>query len=773
LIQAVLRALGKSKGRVTVVFATSAVSADAQVSYLRANLDLPIWLFTTKSPSPAIASQCERVVIASSTIALWLRAQRDLWPHQVALALVEWNGKPGAWPLKFAPFTIPFFRALIRNKDGGFFPGTPRMVSLYARLALQRMWSDANVRRRELGVGAALWIFAFVAQWFSPVSRFAFRRIRGNVHRKLCVPPAGEGIAHHRYKGREWDAHAILELLRHSAARYIFFQREDDRSDAAELIAAFRHPDTFAASRQTAVRAWRKLLFATAPFRALQPGEISRVYAPVSTAMLVDAAKLRALAFPALSSFGSNWYVLFHQAAAAGFSSYSLGSNDTRTQLAAVPFDEAEFVKTLFAEPALGELVPQNGPLARGNIAQSVLPGAGFRALPRVLVVSPYLPFPLSHGGAVRIWNICRSLAHRIDFVLLCFHEQADRVQYAKLQEVFREVYIVDIDEKYHHTAAPRQVNEYESSTMRELIGALCREYSFDVVQLEYTQMAGYLEAAGGTPAVLVEHDLTFTLYQQLGDREYHRWLHFERERLRAFPAVWTMSEFDRARAIAEGSSQQHTYAVPNGVDLQRFHCEPADPTSQRLLYVGSFRHLPNYLAFEELRARIMPEVWARFPSATLDVVAGPLHTDHWPGSREVDPRITVHGFVEDLLPLYTAAAIVLVPLPVSAGTNIKLMEALSCLRPVVTTPVGCAGLELVDGRDVLSRELGHAFSNGVCELLAHPEQRQALAANGLTQAQARFSWESIANAAYKSYEAISPSWPSSPPAPHPPSPPK
>ncbi len=489
--------------------------------------------------------------------------------------------------------------------------------------------------------------------------------------------------------------------------------------------------------------------------------------------MLVDAAKLRALTFPALSSFGSNWYVLFHQASAAGFRSYSLGSNNKPTELAAVPFDEAEFVKTLLAEPELGELSPQATSLARGNIAQSVVPGSGFRGLPRVLIVSPYLPFPLSHGGAVRIWNICRSLAHRIDFVLLCFREKSDHVQYAKLHEVFREVYVVDTDEKHRNPGRPKQVNEYESSTMRELIASLCREHRFHIVQLEYTQMAAYLEAASGTPAILVEHDLTFTLYQQLRDSEYERWLSFERERLHAFPAVWTMSEFDRARAISEGSSPQHTYAIPNGADLQRFNCRPPDPTSQRLLYVGSFRHRPNYLAFEELRARIMPAVWLKFPTATLDVVAGPLHTDHWPGSRELDPRIAVHGFVEDLLPLYNAAAIVLVPLPVSAGTNIKLMEALSCRRPVVTTPVGCAGLELVDGRDVLIRELGPPFSAAVCELLAHPEQRQALAANGLTQAQQRFSWDSIAEAAYKSYEAVNPSWPSSRPERHPLSPPK
>lgn len=749
----------------TVVFAATRASADAQVSYLRANLDLPVWLFCAAAPSPEIAAQCDRVVIALSATALWWQAQRELWPHQVALALTEWNGSKSFWLLKLAPFTIPFFRVLIRNQDGGYFPGTPRMVGLYARLKLRALFENSGVRTRELAFGSALWVFAFIAQWFSPLSRFVFCRIRGTSRAHTEANPQGEGFAIVRYKGREWDARAIQEVLRHSGARYILFQGEGDRSDAAELTALFEDATTFVVARQYAVRAWRKLLFATAPFRALQPGEACRVHAPVSAAMLVDAAKLRALSFPALSSYGSNWYVLFHQAAAAGWNSYSVGGTQKVTELAAVPFDEAEFVKTLLAEPGLRALTPQAPALTRGNISQSIEAGPGFRALPRVLVVSPYLPFPLSHGGAVRIWNLCRALSSRVDFVLLCFREQSDQVQYGKLHEVFREVYVVDIDEKHNDRALPKQVSEYESSTMRELIGSLCRKLRFDIVQLEYTQMAGYREAATGLPAILVEHDLTFTLYQQLGDREYKRWLQFEREHLQAFPAVWTMSELDRNRAIAEGSPEQRTYAVPNGVDLARFRCPAADPASRRVLYVGSFRHLPNYLAFEELRTRIMPAVWIKFPGAVLDVVAGPKHTEHWPGPRELDPRIAVHGFVEDLLPLYTSAAVVVVPLPVSAGTNIKLMEALSCGRAIVTTPVGCAGLELVDGRDVLIRELGAAFSEGVCDLLAHEPLRLTLAASGMAQAQQRFSWESIADEAYASYEEVSPSWPSSHPS--------
>jgi hypothetical protein len=51
---------------------------------------------------------------------------------------------------------------------------------------------------------------------------------------------------------------------------------------------------------------------------------------------------------------------------------------------------------------------------------------AATAARPRVLIASPYVPFPLSHGGAVRMYNLMRRAATWIDQVLVAFTETAD-----------------------------------------------------------------------------------------------------------------------------------------------------------------------------------------------------------------------------------------------------------------------------------------------------------------------------------------------------------
>jgi glycosyltransferase involved in cell wall biosynthesis len=297
------------------------------------------------------------------------------------------------------------------------------------------------------------------------------------------------------------------------------------------------------------------------------------------------------------------------------------------------------------------------------------------------------------------------------------------------------------------------------------LIADLCSSGRADLLQVEFTHMAHFRDASPRTPAILVEHDLTFTLYRQFAKRnpgkaalqEYERWLDYERRWMARYDAVWTMSEQDRRQAVSEGAPERRTVTVANGVDLARFAPAPA-PATQEVLYVGSFRHLPNIIGFEKLRHEVMPIVWRRFGHARLRVVAGPDPEQYWRSflnreyPRDLDPRIRLHAFVEDLRPLYAGCSVVAVPLEVSAGTNIKVMEAMACGRPVVSTPAGCAGLDVDDGRDALIRETPEAFAQAICDLLADPVSGAAIAAAARATVERRFSWDSIAQCAYRSY---------------------
>src|SRR5207248_9954336 len=135
-------------------------------------------------------------------------------------------------------------------------------------------------------------------------------------------------------------------------------------------------------------------------------------------------------------------------------------------------------------------------------------------------------------------------------------------------------------------------IHEYRSPAMREALAAEKRAFGYELLQVEYTQLAEY----GGD--ILVEHDVTFDLFTQVARRAHTlsaawdawRWRRFETAAIRRYRSVVVMSEKD-AELLKTG------VVLENGVDLERFRPEPETP-GERLLFIGSFRHFPNVAAY-------------------------------------------------------------------------------------------------------------------------------------------------------------------------------
>jgi len=782
-VRGLLRFLGKSGNKVAVVFGSSQESCHKAVLHLRNGAPgVPVVLFATVKPLAVTAALCECVVVRSRALELVMAAERDLWRRSVAISVGAWSGERRQWLVKWAPFLIPPFRVLLLNGHGDFLPGTPRHILAHAL----RVWRDRGTRfgqgAREAvhsasDCGRTVWRKTIHLGLLAAASVL---RLAGYPHRRWyqrwrrtgtlalsTQASARGGIAEFTQSGAHWDGAALERFAESTNARWIYWRQGGGNGDeTSELTGPFTDSRAFAVSRQRYFRAWKPSLLPTAPFRTLQAGEASRVLAPVAPAVLVDRQKLLALGIPRCHLAETAWMLCFWKAAAAGWRAFSVGQDQALSEEPDRPVQETEFLLRMAMDPALRRLAPAEPELARGSIAfaprgECVAARAGDR--PKVLLVSPFLPFPLSHGGAVRIYNLCRRLASRVDFVLIALREKDEGVEYARLQEIFREVYVVDIDERASGDAEwPGQVRQSQSQPLRALIAEVVREWRPDLLQIEYTHMAAYRECAPDVPALLVEHDLTFSLYGQLAEerpgeearREYLRWLAFERRWLADYDGVWTVSPDDCRRAITEGGrSEEDTFLVPNGVDTRRFAACKERAGALEILYVGSFRHLPNVLGFEHLRREIMPRVWERFPEARLRVVAGKDFERYWIG--RCDSRIDLQGFVEDLRPRYASASVVVVPLGVSAGTNIKVLEAMACGKAVVSTPAGCAGLGLHEGQDVLIRAGWEGFAEAVCELLERPGERARLGSHARRTAELRFGWEKIADEAYGSYMAL------------------
>ena len=771
--------LGAGRPRVLAVIATTQAEAARGVRHaLTANSPHPVYVWCAEAGSgPADAAR----YFPNATGASLRRDLRGLWP---ALSIVFWSGKFGFAGLKSAPFLAPPFRVVIGNEAGGFFSPRPLPLAKHfarrlrdgvvwvARRVKDEAWSllyRVGERLRDvlmLLVSGGLLVLAAVAQLTPPGARYFMSRMSGGKPEpQVLTPPRDGSCVEVAMPVRLWPRKALARAVAASQAEFIVLRARGETASAEPLIEMALGTNAFAVARQQAFAGWRARVATKHPFRRLQPGEASEVFAPHGTLIVMRRSTLAEWGVPRAWTAGTALLLLYWRAAAADYASYALGDESRVGDEPAMALEDAEFVVRLGMSAALRALAPMEPERRRGNIA--FLQPAKFveQGRPRVLVVSPYLPFPLSHGGAVRIYNLCRELAGEVDFHLVCFREANEVVRYDELQRIFRSVQVVDIDEEPVESELPKQVAGYQSGAMAGLIRRSAR--GCDLVQFEYTQMALYREFAGPVPAILVEHDITWTLYRQLADaapddagakEQYDLWLRFETNALRKADAVWTMSEADYLLADAAGARKIRL--VPNGVDLQRYQPEPRGPQTQTILFVGSFRHLPNLLAFEALRGRIMPEVWKVFPDAKLHAIAGPRHKRAATlakkrGVLTPDSRVRIEGFVEDVRPAYRDCTVVAVPVPVSAGTNIKVVEAMAAGRAVVSNAVGCQGLGLADGEDLLVREIGPEFAQGITALLSDRDLCERIALHGRRTVERRFGWDRIAREGLACYREL------------------
>jgi len=393
--------------------------------------------------------------------------------------------------------------------------------------------------------------------------------------------------------------------------------------------------------------------------------------------------------------------------------------------------------------------------LAAGSGSVAVFPGRRRDpSKPLIFVLSAYLPWPLSHGGAVRMYNLMRRAAAEFDQVLIAFTPKLGPPA-REILDFCTEVILVAREGTHLRpmTARPEVVEEHDQPAFHAALRLARERHQPRLVQMEFTQMGLYAGDCAGLPTVLVEHDITLDLYRQLLEereswetrQQWRRWERFERELWRRVGCVVAMSQRDAA--MVEGA--RRVEVIENGVDLERFSPAASAPEPGRLLFIGSFAHLPNLLGLAAFLKDAWPELRAR--GAVLHVIAGAnpehyldLYKDRVQASLD-DPQIELEAYVADVRPAYARAELVVAPLLASAGTNIKILEAMAMGKAIVATRAAVHGLEIEPGREACIVPGVPSMAEAALALMADPARRRSMEQAARRKAEKRYGWDGIA----------------------------
>ncbi|MCK4546254.1 MAG: glycosyltransferase [Candidatus Eisenbacteria sp.] len=393
----------------------------------------------------------------------------------------------------------------------------------------------------------------------------------------------------------------------------------------------------------------------------------------------------------------------------------------------------------------------------------------------KILFVATEIPSPEGGGGLIANYYHLRGLieaGHRV--VLVCLVPGGVPADAPRIEGVERTVLVPGVSPTTTwrffsnlFEKEPVPIRKYMRVKAGSVIRSLDEEYRFDVAHLASLHTAHLLESRGTAaryPVVLYEHniqsrvhELFYHMQRRAGRRWYARlqWrkmLKYEAEVCGRLDRVLTFSEAD-ADALSALSPRSRVSWLPLSVDaLSLSEISAAEDID--LLWIGSLRWLPNVDSLEWFVDEILPRILHFRPMATV-AIAGSSPPPWLKSIAQRGPGIRILGEVENAHDLMARSRIVLVPLRIGSGVRVKIIEALAMKRAVLSTTLGCEGIEVEPGKHLVVADEPDDFAREAIRLLEDENRRRELGARGQELVLARHDYRKVGQEMSALYQSL------------------
>ncbi len=394
-----------------------------------------------------------------------------------------------------------------------------------------------------------------------------------------------------------------------------------------------------------------------------------------------------------------------------------------------------------------------------------------------VLFATTRIPFPPWEGHQIRTYNLLKSVSGVHDVHLISFvRKDEDRAHAEHLRGICASVELVEIPAEQN----PQQfvstllkgmlfekayvVRKYFSPRMVEKIQQHISQLSPDLIHLDMLPLAQYLPFCGEIPVILNEHNVESLLARRRSGNGHtvfsrsffssqaKKLCRFEAWACRSVDQVLACSRED-AVALREMGGGRSVEVIANGVDIGYFRPRQVpDYDRYNMVFVGGMGWFPNRDGMEFFLHKVMPLVCRQVPQATCTIV-GKADGLHIP-TRLVS-RIRLTGFVEDLRPWVQRAGVYIIPLQVGSGTRLKLLEAMAMAKPVVSTAIGCEGVEVEHNKHLLIADKPEEMANAIVQLMRDPGLAAQLGQQAFRRAVERYDWKVLGDRLLGVYQSV------------------
>jgi glycosyltransferase involved in cell wall biosynthesis len=287
----------------------------------------------------------------------------------------------------------------------------------------------------------------------------------------------------------------------------------------------------------------------------------------------------------------------------------------------------------------------------------------------------------------------------------------------------------------------------------------------YDLVICDFLQSTLNTQDITGVPRLLFQHNVEAQITKRHLTRskniisrlfwtlQHKRMYRHEGEMCREFDGTIVVSEEDK-RLIKQWYSAKNIYTIPTGVDTDYYLPSYNVKNVYQLVFTGSMDWLPNDDAIFWFISEIYPEIKKKIPQTNL-VIVGRNPSKRIEKIIKQYSDITLTGWVEDTRPYISESSVYIVPIRIGGGTRMKIYEALSMGKALVSTTIGAEGLPITNDVHYLLADNETEFINAVVELLRDPDKRDRLGRTARQLVHNNYRWEIVADKFYNICETV------------------
>jgi polysaccharide biosynthesis protein PslH len=394
----------------------------------------------------------------------------------------------------------------------------------------------------------------------------------------------------------------------------------------------------------------------------------------------------------------------------------------------------------------------------------------------KILMLTPYLPYPLLSGGQIRSYNLLLKLAknHKVTLYSL-IKDDSERKYIPELEKYCHKVRVFKRSNKPFtlRNIFKTAFSSYPFLVMRnhvpETIVAVKNELDtekYDLIHAETFYMMPHIPPTK-VPTILAEQTIEYLGYESF--EKNFKWLllkpflKYDIVKIKRWEKFYwnnctkliVMSQDDKQYISKYVADPSKIEVVSNGVNAKWFADKekklPADPT---ILSVGTFKWLPNVEAVEFLVKKVWPLIKLKIPEARLWIV-GNAPTKAVYKYQDQDHSIIVTGGIPDIRDAFNEAHVLVAPVFSGKGTRYKILEAMASQTPIVASDIAVEGLNLTKGVHVLTANTATKMADQVVKLLQDPDLQHQLAINGKAFVCQNYDWEKISQKLDNIYKQI------------------